>query len=265
MSDQGVRATTTLSGDRDGLNSVGKALHVIDLLAEAGQAVTGSALARSAGLPKSTVFRLLAQLEQAGYVDRQGSRFVIGRRVFEVGNRTAVCRPDGLRELARPYLADLFVHPLTSVQLTVLDGDEVICVDKLMGTRSVRTAGDVGGRVPATCTAEGKAMLAFTDQELVQPVLSAPLRRLTTCSISRVDLLVDQLARVRAEGVAYDRQESAVGVLAIAAPIRRWGQVVGAIGISGPVGRFNPVSARAAVLRAAAAIGRAAAEKERAA
>jgi IclR family transcriptional regulator, KDG regulon repressor len=242
--------------DAAGLNSVGKALRLVDILADARRPLTGSELARNARLPKSTTFRLLAQLDESGYVERQGPRFVVGRHVFELGNRVPDCRPTGLREIARPYLADLFVHPLTAVHLSVLDGSDVLYIDKVFGLRSVSTPSRIGGRLPATCSGVGKAMLAFSEESEVERALAPGLQQLTSCSIGDRPSLDKEFDRIRVEGVAYDRQEASAGLTCVAAPIRRWGEVVGALSLAGPVGGFVPASAAAAVRRAAVSIGR---------
>src|SRR5436309_12545663 len=87
--------------------SVGKALAMLDELGTV-KSLGVSALARRTDLPKSTVFRLLARLEERGYVERIGKEYCLGRRLFELGNQIAACRPSGLRDIALPYLAELY-------------------------------------------------------------------------------------------------------------------------------------------------------------
>jgi IclR family transcriptional regulator, KDG regulon repressor len=241
---------------QEGLNSLGKALHLLSVFAEQGPWLSGSALARAARLPKTTVFRLLAQLMDAGYVVRSDTRYGLSLQVFELGNRVPACQPRGLRDVAQPHLGGLLVRPECVVHLAVLDGGDIVYLDKVRGSRSVATPSVVGGRIPATCSGLGKAMLAYAEPGRIRQLTAVGLPRLTPQSIVKPGLLDKQLQRVRATDIAFDREEAAPGLTCVAAPVRVGGQVVGAISVAGPAHGFNPMSAVTAVRSAAATISR---------
>ena len=95
--------------------SVGKALALLDALGSGSLSLGVSELARRADLPKSTAFRLLACLAEAGFVDRLGSEYCLGRRLFELGSQISYCRPRGLRDVALPFLMRLAISASVSV------------------------------------------------------------------------------------------------------------------------------------------------------
>lgn len=236
------------------VSSVGKALQLLDAFATIGPVAGVSELARAAGLPKSTAFRLLNHLQLAGYVEHSGTDYCLKLRVFELGSKVGVCRPDGLRALAAPFVAELFRETSHAAHLAVLDGPEVLYIEKIHGHNAPRVPTTVGGRMPASCTALGKAMLPFGHDEATQQILSAGLPRRTRHSAAAPGLFISQLRRIRDSGVAYDREEAALGVTCVAAPIKFRGTAVAAVSVSGPTSRLDPQKTASRVLRAAAHI-----------
>ncbi len=234
--------------------SVSKALQLLDSFRSAGPSLGVSELARRAGIPKSTAFRLLAYLEQGGYVERVGTNYRLGWRLFELGNRVDHCRPRGLRDVALPYLSELYVSTSHVVHLGVLEGMDVVYLEKIHGHRAIRTPTTVGGRMPAACVGLGKAMLALSHPDVVRSVVTAGLKRRTPYSISEPGRFLNELARVRTNGIAFDREEAALGLTCVAAPILVDGRPVAAISVSGATSRFNPSTNAALVRRAAAQI-----------
>ncbi|MFI7128074.1 IclR family transcriptional regulator [Nonomuraea sp. NPDC050153] len=180
-------------------------------------AVGAAELARRTGLPKSTVHRIMGELVSAGLLERRGRGASLGLALFEIGQR--VPRQRVLRDAAVPFMSDLREATRQTVHLAVLDGREVVYVDKLTATGGPPLPSAVGGRVPATATGVGKAILAFSPPATVGPLLAEPLPRLTARSITAPGLLSRELRRIRREGVAYDREESGPGITCVASPI----------------------------------------------
>ena len=191
-------------------------------------------LADRAGLPKSTAHRLLLTLTRAGYVEREGRRYTLTNRAFEIGNQASNYRPSGLREQAMPFLTDLFTQTRQTVHLAIMQDGEVLYLEKIFGHESARVGSMVGGRKPANATALGKAMLAFSPLETRDQVLATSLTRLTarTC-VDRAALEVE-LAEIRSVGYALDREESAIGLNCVAAPVRnlQTGRAVASVSMS---------------------------------
>jgi DNA-binding IclR family transcriptional regulator len=233
------------------MTSVTKALKLLDAFRRTGPVAGVSDLARATGLPKSTAFRLLNQLAASGFLNRDGTDYRLDQHVFELGNCVEMCTPGDLRSIAAPFLSDLFALSRSVVHLGVLDGTDVLYVDKIQGSSGVKVPTVVGGRVPASCSGLGKAMLPFGHREVVEQILHDGLRRRTRHSIAAPGLFVAELQRVREHGVAFDREEAALGLTCVAAPIIWRGRSIAAISTSGPTGRFDPGMLAARVKAAA--------------
>ncbi len=220
--------------------SVGKALALLDAFQDAGRAVGVTRLAATAGLPKSTAYRLLGILLEWGLVERSGSGYCLGSHLFELGNAVPYCRPSGLREIASPHLMRLYEASHETVHLGVLDGTEVIYVERLCG-RNPPAASRVGVRVPAEAAALGKVILAFSCREVVARVLARGLQRQSAYTIVEPQPFVEHLRAIRSAGVAFDREETFLGVACVAAPIfGPDGSAVAAVSVAGPTHRFQP-------------------------
>ncbi|MFD0904212.1 IclR family transcriptional regulator [Actinomadura sediminis] len=189
-------------------------------------------LARRSGLPKSTAHRIALDLVEAGLLERQGPRVRLGLRLFEIGQR--VPRQRVLRDAAVPYMSDLREATRQTVHLAVLEGAEVVYVEILGSPGGPPMPSKVGGRLPAHVTGVGKAILAFSPPEVVQTVVDAGLVRATGRSVAAPGLLARELERIRAEGVAYDREESGNGIVCAASPVLGAdGEAIGALSVSG--------------------------------
>lgn len=237
--------------------SVMKALLLLDAFRGAGPTVGVSEIARRAGVSKSTAFRLLAHLERGGYVERHGTDYCLGRHLFELGNSVPICLPHGLRDVAAPLLGQLFTRTQKVVHLAVLDGTDVVYVEKLHGPGAVAVSTTVGGRMPAACSSLGKAILAFSDRDTIGRVLKTGLTRRTAYSVADPVRLLQELARVREKGVAFDREEVQLGLVCVAAPVIKDGRAIAAVSVSAQALGFNPASIAPEVHRTAGAIARA--------
>lgn len=219
------------------------------------EAVGVSELARRTGVPKSSVSRLSNHLVAQGLLERDGSALRLGLKLFEIGQLAV--RGRGLVEAARPYLADLREATHNTVHLAILQGTEVVYLDLLRGPDAPRLPSRIGGRFPAHATAVGKAILAHSPAEDLDTVLRGGLARVSTRTITAPGLLRQQLERVRAEGIAYEREESGVGVVCAASPLLGPDScAVAAISISGWTNRMRTERVAPAVRTAALALSR---------
>jgi DNA-binding IclR family transcriptional regulator len=154
-------------------------------------------------------------------------------------------------------LADLHEASGETVHLAVADGLEVLYVQKLENRRAPTLGSRVGGRMPAYCTAVGKALLAYAPDELVQEILATPLRRRTPRTIIVPGWLERELQRVRDTGVAEEHEESTVGIACVASPVLDGGgRAVAAVSITGRATRIDPSRLAPAVRTAALGISR---------
>jgi DNA-binding IclR family transcriptional regulator len=230
---------------------ISRAFRVLEAFHSEHTELTLEDLARRTGLPRSTVHRLACQLVEVGALERTPRGWQVGVTLFELGQLVPTQRR--LRELALPFMGDLYEATHQTIQLAVLDGHEVVYVEVLAGHRRVHTPSRRGGRMPAHCTALGKAMLAYGGVEL-----TPPLEARTKHTITELVALNAALRDIRRVGVAYDREEAAPGLVCVAAPIfARTGSPVAALSVSMPAhGRLVPEQVTPAVRIAALALSR---------
>jgi IclR family KDG regulon transcriptional repressor len=236
----GAQIMSVMTSSRDDRAAIDKAFSL--LLSFGDQPCAGlgvSELARRSELSKSTAFRVLRMLERNGVVERVGSNYRLGSRLHELGTRVYSAQHDQIRDVLTPFGADLYELTHQTVHLAALHGSDVVYIGKLYGHRRIPAPSVVGTRVPAHCTALGKVLLAF-DPDAFEAAISSELQALTERSITDSSALAAQLVRVRREGVAYDDQEAALGLTAVAAPLFGVGdRAVAALSVSGPVGEFD--------------------------
>ena len=154
-------------------------------------------------------------------------------RLVELGSLAV--HQDRLVRAAGPLLGELHRATGLVVHLAVLHGPDVVYLEKI-GDRTIPTR--VGGRQPAHCTAVGKAILAHCDQDAYQDAQVDLRVRKTKYSISSSSQLAVELAKVRAHGVAFEREESLLGFGCVAAPIGSPGEAVAAVSVCGPMNRM---------------------------
>jgi IclR family transcriptional regulator, acetate operon repressor len=176
-----------------------------------------SELSRRTGLPKSSAHRLIRHLLAQGLLERDGGAVRLGLKLFEIGQLAT--RQRGLVDAARPYLADLREATRNTVHLAVLEGTEVVYLDIVRGPDAPDLPSRIGGRFPAHATAVGKAILAFSPESVVEQVIDGGLRRLGPRTITAPGMLRKNLAKVRSEGLAHEREESGIGVICVASPL----------------------------------------------
>ena len=227
-------------GRRARLSSVATAMRLLKAFSEDEVEIGISALARRLSLAKSTVHRLAVTLVSEGMLeqDRENGKYRLGIALFRLG--ALVRRRMNVSNEARPHLFDLRETINESVHLAILDETEIMYVYNLEGTHAIRMRSDIGVRKPAYCTAEGQAILAFAPDEIVGRVIEAGLAPRTPKTITSAERFIKALAAIRQRGCAVEDEESEIGMVSIAAPIRDdAGDVVAAVGIAGPVTRLS--------------------------
>jgi DNA-binding IclR family transcriptional regulator len=175
-------------------------------------------LCRRTGLPSSTAHRLARELLAHGILERSAAGgYLVGIRLWEISARSP--RSSGLRDIAMPFLQDLYEATQQHVQLAVLDGDDALIVEKISGRHAVPTIGRAGGRLPLHASGVGKAILAHADPEVRERVLAGPLPRFTPATITGGRELRAALAQIRREHTAYCHEELTAGAVSCAAPV----------------------------------------------
>lgn len=219
------------------LSTLDKGLHVLEILAAtaAPGGLTLTELSHAVGMHRTTLFRILNTLQGRHLVARDDAtdRYQIGLGVLALAS--ARLRTLDIRHAARPALLHLCQHTQELVFLTVLDGTEVVTVERFEGAQVIALRADIGGRRPAYCTASGKAILAHLAEDEVERVLAAGMPPRTARTITAPLVMRHHLTEVRARGFAVDDEERIEGVRCVAAPIFSYDEYVcGAISIAAP-------------------------------
>lgn len=234
---------------RDGVQVLARAAHMLRALAAEPDGLTLIELSSRAGLPRSTAHRIVGALSQEGFVATMPSgKLRVGPALIGI----AVSSRRDLRHEAAPYLERLSRDLHETVNLAVLDGDEVLFIDQFTSRRYLRIASDIGARFPVHCTANGKALLAALPQEDIGHHLPARLQALTDRTITDRRRLLTEIDVIRRSGVAFDREEHALGVSAVATVVHDAVGTMAAITVVMPAARFRGQedAVTAALLRA---------------
>lgn len=224
------------------IQSIERALDLLDILAAAdGERALGE-IAAKAGLNSSTCHHLLATLVKRGYVGRnpRTRNYFLGARITELSNRRL--KQFNLIDIAMPELRRLSDATGESVQLAALRGDALVTLAKLESRLPVRVGVDESGKANAAhATAMGKAMLAWLPEpEITRIIANHGLSRFTPNTVGTLMELIEELRLVRHNGYALDNEEFQAGILCIGAAIRdHAGAVIGAVSCSMPAMRAS--------------------------
>jgi DNA-binding IclR family transcriptional regulator len=232
------------------MNSVlGKVRLILDAFTAESDELTLSQLARRSGVAKATVHRLAQELILWGLLERSGTRYRLGLRLFEMGQ--LVPRQRILRQAALPYMEDLLMATQETVHFAVHDGLDVLYIEKIIGHRGLNKQSRVAGRLPLYCTATGKAILAFSPETLLAEVMAQGLRPVTRHTTVSAAVLRKQVERIRQEHIAVEHEETRLGYMSMAVPVFGSSSVLaGALSITAPTVRMN-VSRFSGALRTA--------------
>jgi len=223
------------------LKALDKSLAILEILSRENSPLSIAELSERLGIYPSTIHRILDTLRYWGYVEQDShtQRYQLGLKVLEL----SMAKLQGMEFLkeAAPYLKELQNQSNETVHLAILEEGEVLYLDKEESSQSIRTVSRVGRRVPAHCTALGKVLLAYLDQEEQEKVINEKgVSRFTENTITDKKKLREELSKVREQGFAEDREEHEKDVRCLAAPIKdHRGTVIAAVSLSVPAFRMN--------------------------
>jgi IclR family KDG regulon transcriptional repressor len=231
-----------------------KVLKILEVLHNNPSGLQLKEIASQTAINKSTAYRFLAHLQSEGYLfrDDEGT-YVIGPKLARMGSGTNF--EESLRKMARPVLQKLWNATGETVNLAILDGQQILYLDVIESSHTFRFASEVGARRPLHCTALGKAIMAQLPAEDASELLgSIHLERQTPRTLTQPAKLKKELAKTRIQGYALDDEEAVMGARCIAAPIfDASAKVIGGVSVSGPLTRITAekVSIFAAMAKAA--------------
>ena len=196
-----------------------RAVRIFEAFTPDERVLSVSQIARRARLHLATASRLIAELESHGLLDREPDRRVrVGVRMWELALRASPTL--GLRNASMPFMQDAHAVLGHHVQLGVLDGDEVLFVERLSAPGAVINYTRIAGRLPLHASSSGLVLLAFGGRDLQERILAGPLRRYTASTITDAAALRAALAEVRRQGYAYLPGHVHEDALGVAVPIQ---------------------------------------------
>jgi DNA-binding IclR family transcriptional regulator len=217
-----------------------RALKVLEILGASRAPVPVAVVAEGIGADRSTAYRMLATLMDAGYVDRDpvGKHYKLSYKVLALTK--FVLNDDLMAELVMAALRAIAEQTSETVHYCVLDHLETVLLHQVKGTQLVAVDFRIGDRSPLHCTSIGKLMLAHQDERVIQQVLSGALPKRARRTLTDPDALRQELRRVQRQGYAYDEFEFADDMRCVAVPVyAKGGTLLGGISLSGPSSRFT--------------------------
>lgn len=225
------------------VKSLIKALNILEYLGTVESGSTLTEISAKLRFGKSTVHRLLATLQDRDFVwfDPHSSRYILGARILQLSEQLS--HQSILVRYGEPLLERLAQVTGETCNLGVLDGDKVLYLIMKESRNPLRMAGQRGKRLPAHCTALGKAILSGLSREELMQIYDEKqvFENSTSNSISTLAGLIEELENVRLKGLAFDNEELYPGVVCLGAPVRdQRGETVAAVSISLPKNRIDP-------------------------
>ena len=223
------------------VRTVDRALTILKLFIDCDSALSLTEISRKGQLNQSTAYRLLGTLVKDGFVEQspQTGKYRLGVATLALGD--AFLRQNDLCQRAHEPLVQLRNSCGETVHLAILEGSEVVYLDKLPGLHPIGLMSSrVGGRSPAHCTGVGKVLLAYKPNEvIILSNISENFKSFTPHTITTQQTLSEELRMIRLNGYGVDNEEHEIGVACIAGPIFDHRGILAAFSVSGPVERIK--------------------------
>lgn len=241
MEFRSVKSRTRGDANEAAISATLRAFSLLECIAGAERSPTLEELTRASGLPKPTVHRILQLLVRGGLVEREvhDKRYTVGARSAALALAVQMHAP---RRAERHAILARLVNTIgETCNFTMLDGDEVVYLERVETSANVRLHMKAGSRVPLHCTASGKLLLSDLSPVQVRRLLGpGPLRRYTERTIVDVDVLLREVAKVRSTGVGTDVSEYLEGSVCLAVPVSDpRGRMCAAVAVHGPAPRMS--------------------------
>lgn len=253
---QPLRVSDDADPQRARVQSLGRAFAILEEVARHRAGIGLADLSKRVGLHNSTAFHLVKTMVALGYIrqEKDSKRYRIGRPLFALA--ASALDEIEMVNLATPVLEDLSRETGESGHFAVRMGDSVVVIARTSGPGAFQLTDRVGVVRPAHSTALGKVILAsLTDDQLRRFLDRVELKPSTEKSITKVPVLLREIEEIRRSGVAFDDGEFNTEVRCVAVPVRDFtGEIIGALGISGPIWRLSlqALQSRAKIVQAAA-------------
>jgi DNA-binding IclR family transcriptional regulator len=222
------------------VRTVQRAISILKLFINKPGLMSLTEISRETGLNQVTAYRLIATFIATGFIEQstESEKYRLGVTALALGD--AYSRSNDLSQRAHPRLVELRDKCGETVHLSILDGAEIVYLDKIPGLHPIGLMSSrVGGRAPAYCTGVGKVLLAYQPEDKIRTTyLKGELISFTPRTITSVERLLVEFSKIRANGYALDQEEHEIGVACVAAPIFDHNGILAAISLSGPYDRI---------------------------
>ena len=222
-------------------STVLKALKIIEEVGDHRHGVALSDVAAAVDLDRSTTYRLLSTLVDAGYLVRseETKRYRLSYKLVSISR--FLLADIGPEDLIRKKLEELSRLTQEAAHFSVLDGSQAVIRLRAKGSHLLSVAFKIGDRSDLHCTSIGKVLLAHQDERFIENILSRPLPKVASQTITDPGLLRKELEKVRKQGYAFDELEFAEDMCCVAAPLfGPRGKLIGGLNLSGPRTRLRP-------------------------
>jgi len=237
-----LRIKEIMSSKLQKIKSIEKVLNLLELLSDSNE-LRLTDISKNLNIGFTTVYRMLVTLKCHGYIiqNKKTLKYRLGHKLFILGNK--VQNTFDLLNIVVPFMQDLSKKTNEGINFSILEDRETVCLSKIESPETLRTDIKIGTKIPAHCTAVGKAILAFLPEEQFTILYGNENDRLNTPtknSISSVIELKECLKKIRKNRYAIDKEEYQIGINCLGVPIlNAKGIPVAGISVTGPSSRFT--------------------------
>ena len=215
-----------------------RVLAVFEAIYNSEHGLTLTEISRCTGISKGTLHPIVATLLQEAYLESHGSDLLIGKNSFKLGY--SYVHSLGYLDIIRPHMQEIVNACDEICQLGILDGADVLYVEKIEPKQAIRIESSAGKTIAAYATALGKCLLSGYSEVRVRELYSAPFVSYTNKTTPDLQTLLEQLRFVREHGYAHEQGETNIDVECLAVPIYSRKQVLASISVSLPIFRSTP-------------------------
>ena len=235
------RKKTATEKDRNFVESVERGLNVFSFIVNSKKAVGITQISKALHLSIGSVQRVTYTLQKLGYLrkDEDIQKYSIGNNGLVLG--LGIVKGLDLKRIAYPYLKELSAEINETVNLAVLDGIQIVYIDRVKTGQIININLNIGSKLPVYCTSMGKSLLAFLpNDELLELLNKITLKPITPHTITNKARLLKELEKVKERGFSVNDKELDIGLRSVAAPVRNeYGTVVAAVNIAVPSSRVT--------------------------
>ena len=227
--------------DRNFVESIARGMNVFSFIVNSHKAVGITQIAKALNLSIAAVQRVTYTFQKLGYLrkDEERRRYVLGHKGWVLG--LGIVKDIDLKNVAHPYLEELSAEIDETVNLAILDGTQIVYIDRIKTEQIININLSIGSKLPIYCSSMGKSLLAFLpNDELLKLLDKIDMKPITPNTITSKARLLEELQKVKKRGFSINDKELDIGLRSVAAPVRNEsGTVVASVNIAVPSSRVT--------------------------